>query len=128
MPLHPQTPLVISSLIHYKFFFTLTGDKPHACELCNKRFALACNLRAHMKTHDDEQQENCVRCGRIFLASSGDIKSGICQKCEDEPICVDDQAEEIEEAVNIRHKKFSNKAANSMISVQQMLRKLNAGF
>ena len=29
-----------------------TGDKPHACELCNKRFALACNLRAHMKTHE----------------------------------------------------------------------------
>ncbi|XP_070506388.1 uncharacterized protein [Chironomus tepperi] len=98
--------------------FLHTGDKPHACELCNKRFALACNLRAHMKTHDDEQQENCVRCGRIFLASAGDIKSGICQKCEDEPICVDDQTEEIEEAVNIRHKKFSNKAANSMISVQ----------
>jgi uncharacterized Zn-finger protein len=26
-----------------------SGDKPHACELCNKRFALACNLRAHIK-------------------------------------------------------------------------------
>ena len=101
------------------FLFVLfTGDKPHSCEICTKRFALACNLRAHMKTHDDEQQENCVRCGRIFVASSGDIKSGICQKCEDEPICVDEQTEEIEEAVNIRHKKFSNKAANSMISVQ----------
>lgn len=44
----------------FSFFFGLppvglidrTGDKPHACELCNKRFALACNLRAHMKTHE----------------------------------------------------------------------------
>lgn len=32
-----------------------TGDKPHACELCNKRFALACNLRAHMKTHEGKE-------------------------------------------------------------------------
>lgn len=33
-------------------FFFISGDKPHACELCNKKFALACNLRAHMKTHE----------------------------------------------------------------------------
>ena len=30
------------------------GDKPHSCELCHKKFALACNLRAHMKTHESE--------------------------------------------------------------------------
>lgn len=89
-----------------------SGDKPHACELCNKRFALACNLRAHMKTHDDEQQENCVRCGQCFLSSTGDIKDGICRQCEDEPITVDDEVEvEVEEeAIPIRHKKFSNKS------------------
>lgn len=96
------------------FFFSFSspksGDKPHACELCNKRFALACNLRAHMKTHEDEQQENCVRCGRCFLASSGNIKDGICRQCEDEPISVDEEIEE--EAVPIRHKKFSNKSMN----------------
>ncbi|CAH1401868.1 unnamed protein product [Nezara viridula] len=33
-------------------------DKPHACELCHKKFALACNLRAHMKTHE-ERPLNC---------------------------------------------------------------------
>lgn len=33
------------------------GDKPHSCELCNKKFALACNLRAHMKTHEGKFQE-----------------------------------------------------------------------
>ena len=32
--------------------FCVAGDKPHACELCHKKFALACNLRAHMKTHE----------------------------------------------------------------------------
>ena len=37
-------------------FFVLPGDKPHACELCNKRFALACNLRAHMKTHEGKSR------------------------------------------------------------------------
>uniref|UniRef100_T1KJB9 C2H2-type domain-containing protein n=1 Tax=Tetranychus urticae TaxID=32264 RepID=T1KJB9_TETUR len=27
------------------------SDKPHVCTICDKRFALACNLRAHLKTH-----------------------------------------------------------------------------
>ncbi|ETN68012.1 zinc finger protein [Anopheles darlingi] len=31
----------------------VAGDKPHVCEICNKSFALACNLKAHMKTHED---------------------------------------------------------------------------
>ena len=34
------------------FFVFISGDKPHSCELCHKKFALACNLRAHMKTHE----------------------------------------------------------------------------
>lgn len=33
-------------------YLVVSGDKPHACELCTKKFALACNLRAHMKTHE----------------------------------------------------------------------------
>lgn len=33
------------------FHSPLPGDKPHVCQVCDKRFALACNLRAHLKTH-----------------------------------------------------------------------------
>lgn len=43
---------LLNFLIYWSFFFIFSGDKPHACELCNKKFALACNLRAHMKTHE----------------------------------------------------------------------------
>ncbi len=32
----------------------VSGNKPHACHICPKRFALACNLRAHLKTHQDD--------------------------------------------------------------------------
>lgn len=38
----------------------VTGDKPHSCELCNKKFALACNLRAHMKTHEGEYKVSTI--------------------------------------------------------------------
>ncbi|KAF4524348.1 hypothetical protein B566_EDAN016857 [Ephemera danica] len=58
-----------------------TRDKPHACELCHKRFALACNLRAHMKTHEGDPQEECVRCGKVFLASATQIAHGFCSGC-----------------------------------------------
>ncbi|RWS22916.1 zinc finger protein 235-like protein [Leptotrombidium deliense] len=32
------------------------GDKPHVCKVCDKRFALSCNLRAHLKTHQNQQR------------------------------------------------------------------------
>ena len=32
------------------------GDKPFSCDICQKKFALSCNLRAHLKTHEAEYQ------------------------------------------------------------------------
>ena len=31
----------------------LLGQKPHECKKCGKRFALGCNMKAHMKTHEN---------------------------------------------------------------------------
>ena len=39
----------------YKCNFIL-GDKPFSCDICQKKFALSCNLRAHLKTHEAEYQ------------------------------------------------------------------------
>lgn len=41
-------------IINFSLFIILVvaGDKPHGCDICLKKFALACNLRAHMKTHE----------------------------------------------------------------------------
>lgn len=51
-----KSHLLISAVsISILFSLKLTGDKPHSCDLCNKKFALACNLRAHMKTHEGKQ-------------------------------------------------------------------------
>lgn len=98
----------IHQLIKSIFFLLhLPGDKPHACELCNKKFALACNLRAHLKTHEGEShlsdwtieerfsknlsllflpqtgdpQDECVRCGKQYLLSSNELNQGYCVKC-----------------------------------------------
>ena len=34
----------------------ISGDKPFSCDICQKKFALSCNLRAHLKTHEAEYQ------------------------------------------------------------------------
>lgn len=39
-------------------FFVCTGDKPFSCDICHKKFALSCNLRAHLKTHEAEYQSS----------------------------------------------------------------------
>ncbi len=36
----------------------LPGDKPFSCDICQKKFALSCNLRAHLKTHEAEFQSS----------------------------------------------------------------------
>ncbi|CAH0388066.1 unnamed protein product [Bemisia tabaci] len=61
---------------------SIGGDKPHACELCHKKFALACNLRAHMKTHEGDTQEECIRCGKVYLSSAANqMPRGFCSDC-----------------------------------------------
>ena len=35
------------------FINILLGQKPHECKKCGKRFALGCNMKAHMKTHEN---------------------------------------------------------------------------
>lgn len=39
-------------ILNHILFLFFAGDKPHSCKHCHKRFALACNLRAHLKTHE----------------------------------------------------------------------------
>ena len=36
------------------------GDKPFSCDICQKKFALSCNLRAHLKTHEAEYQNSAT--------------------------------------------------------------------
>ena len=38
----------------------VSGDKPFNCEICQKKFALSCNLRAHLKTHEAEYQSSAA--------------------------------------------------------------------
>ena len=35
-----------------------SGDKPYSCDICQKKFALGCNLRAHLRTHEAEYQSS----------------------------------------------------------------------
>ena len=37
---------------------SFSGDKPFSCDICQKKFALSCNLRAHLKTHEAEFQSS----------------------------------------------------------------------
>ena len=39
------------SLLYCIYYFL--GQKPHECNKCGKRFASGCNMKAHMKTHEN---------------------------------------------------------------------------
>jgi hypothetical protein len=51
----------------------ISGDKPFSCDICQKKFALSCNLRAHLKTHEAEYQNSATSLAlyRRALASLG---------------------------------------------------------
>ncbi|XKL63944.1 hypothetical protein PGB90_006308 [Kerria lacca] len=75
----------VSSCIVFIYSFDLVCDKPHSCELCHKKFALACNLRAHMKTHESDSQEECMGCGKTYLAFSTPLNGkNFCRSCSND--------------------------------------------
>ena len=39
-------------LIKTNLLLLFPGQKPHECHHCGKRFALGCNMKAHIKTHE----------------------------------------------------------------------------
>lgn len=43
-----------------------TGEKPFACQICDRRFARSDKLAIHMRTHTGEKPYVCSICGRAF--------------------------------------------------------------
>ena len=46
--------------------FVHTGQKPHACPDCGKKFSLSSNMRRHLLTHSGEKPWECNDCHKCF--------------------------------------------------------------
>ena len=47
-----------------------TGEKPHLCEFCEKRFARSGDLVKHQRTHTGEKPYSCEFCEIRFTTTS----------------------------------------------------------
>ena len=45
-----------------------SGDQPHHCGLCSKKFSLKANLKRHMMCHTGENPYACPECPKLFKA------------------------------------------------------------
>jgi predicted nucleic acid-binding Zn-ribbon protein len=79
-PFHVQHTKKFLLLIDFSFLFAFKGDST----------------------------EECVRCNKVYLAATAELKQGLCPKCLENPMPSDDQENE-DVTISHRHKKFANK-------------------
>jgi hypothetical protein len=86
------------------------SEKKNLLSLCLSHLSLNFSLTLSFL---GDPTEECVRCNKVYLAATAELKQGLCQKCMDNPLPSDDQENE-DVTISTRHKKFANKLMSKL--------------